>query len=108
MKEGSDIERTQRWKSQRQIAKLLDRYIPTTRYIITESEIEEEVRNKYRTSRPKKLINKEEQIIIRETKRDRNISVPKSLKRFPSASGRMFMRNYVIVLFLYHSAYSFQ
>ena len=34
------------------------------RYIITESEIEETVANKYPTGRPKKLISREGQIII--------------------------------------------
>lgn len=34
------------------------------RYIIKESEIEETVANKYLTGRPRKLISKEEQIII--------------------------------------------
>jgi hypothetical protein len=79
-----------------------------THYIITKSKIKETVTNKHRTGISKNLISREEEIIIREIKRDRNISVIKSRKRLPSASGRMFMRNYIAVLLLYHSSPSFQ
>lgn len=75
---------------QAQINKLLDRYVFTIRGISEKSEeTEETIANRHRTDRPEKLTGREGKMIIRELKKDRNISY------HDTTSGRTFMRNYV-------------
>lgn len=61
-------------KSYREIAELVGRCVSTIHYIIKKSKTEETITNKHRTGRPKKLTSREEKIIIREIKKDPNIS----------------------------------
>lgn len=89
IKTGIDKASTQRRKY-RQIDKLLDRYVFTIRCIFEKSkETEEIVANRHRTDRPEKLTGREEKMITREIKKDRNISYHDTLLREERSCGIM-------------------
>ena len=62
------------------LLKLIGRSVSTVHYIVRKAKNEKTIVNKHRTGRPKKLTSREEKYILREIKKDPNVSAPELAK----------------------------